>query len=135
MYTYNPFTSNLDIAPSSEWREYKNEVRTTTGAGLTIASIPIPDNTAAFFQIILMGKLEGADQYYVELITHRFYKPVGGNAVQLSGGTASLSENFTVNPVRAVSAGANYVLQVTSGGVQDVNWEILINYHFKTFNL
>lgn len=141
-YKYNPISSNLDISDTDTatavgWKFAKFNLRTTNGAGGTIFSIALPELAVMFLEVVFKAKLEGSDEYYVELITYRAYNPAGGNVINMSGATTSLSENFTVNPTRAVATTSTlFVLNVGSGGVlQNVNWEAIIRYHITQFNI
>lgn len=87
-----------------------------------------------FIQYILTGKLEGGNEFYIELVTKRLYRGATGNVIELSGATTSLSENFTINPTRVQSLGAGtYTLTVSSGGMQTVNWDVYVDYIVTEF--
>lgn len=135
-YTINPYTRQLDYSENNLWKQLSGTATSTTGAGVVIFTIDgIPANSAVFIEYILKGKLEGADQFYIEQVTKRVYKGSTGNVVELSGATVSLSENFVTNPARSQTLGVDsYTLQVGSGGTQTVNWEVICNYHISTFN-
>lgn len=136
-YTFNPFTSRLDaVRPSSHWQQLVTDAQSTSGAGVGMFQLTdIPFNSAIFIQYVLVGKLVGGNEFYIELVTKRLYRGATGNLIELSGATTSLSENFTINPNRAQSLGAGtYSLTVSSGGAQTVDWTCYVDYLVTDFN-
>jgi hypothetical protein len=133
---FNPFTEELQyISADNLYIQESNSFQTLTGSGVgafVISDIPL--NSSLFLEYILKGKLDGADEFYIEQVTKRLYRGSVGNIQQLSGSTTSLSENFTINPNRAQTLGADsYTLLVSSGGVQTINWDVYVSYILTEF--
>ena len=132
--SYNISTHPFDETYHSYYNEIRKTFRTTNGAGGTLFSIELPVMSSAFIEVVLQAKLEGSDEFYVELITYRAYRGASGNVVNMSGATLSLSENFTNNPTRAVTVTPSlFVLNVGSGVVQNVNWIATVRYKIEKF--
>ena len=136
-FTFNPFTSRLDaIQPENHWKQLQGTAQSTTGAGVGIFTLTdIPFNSSVYLQYMLTAKLDGADEFRVELVTKRLYRGAAGNVIELAGATTSLSQNFTISPTRAQTlGGGTYALSVGSGGMQTINWDVYVDYIVTTFN-
>ena len=100
-----------------------NTVSTTVSGFVTIATIPIADDTVVFVEADVIGRRTDAADRSVFVLRTAVFREAAGSAILEGSVDISLERKSGSGGAQMIVSGNNLLIQVDSGDTQDYNWK------------